>query len=288
VAEKVTPFSLEENDMNATVDDIIKVLDEIAPEKLAQNWDNPGLQVGDRNWRVEKIMISLDPTPGVVQHAAEASADMLITHHPLIFQPLKQVDLASPVGSVIGNAVRNAIAVYAAHTNLDSVADGLNDMLAACLGLRNVTALAPDIEHAAEGVDPETNGLGRVGELPEPTDLLSLCRTLKKELNLDNVRIAGYTTGKVSRVALCTGSGGGILSSFFRSGADVFITGDVRYHEARDVEDRQSAMIDIGHFGSEHIMVSRLGLRLRKMLAARHPGVEVLTCEIEKDPFVVV
>lgn len=274
--------------MTATVADIIKVLDEIAPTQLAEKWDNPGLQVGDHRWTVKKIMVSLDPTPGVMKHAAESSADMLITHHPLVFQPLKSVDLATPIGSVIGAAISESIAVYAAHTNLDNVADGLNDMLAECLDLANVAVMAPHGEHPADNVDKARNGLGRIGELREPTDILSLCRTLKTALELDNVRIAGDTTVKASKVALCTGSGGSLLGTFFQSGADVFITGDVRYHEARDIEDRRSAMIDIGHFGSEHIMVSRLGERLGKILAVRHPGVEVITCEIEKDPFVVV
>lgn len=275
--------------MSATVADIVDVMEGIAPTQLAEAWDNPGLQVGDHRWPVKKIMVALDPTLAVLNHAAEASVDMLITHHPLLFRPLKSVDLATPIGGIIGTAVRNTIAVYAAHTNLDSAREGLNDMLAARLGLTNVTVLSPTGDEApTEVVEIDGNGLGRIGDLPKATDPLSLCRTLKRELGLESVRMAGDTTQEVGRVAICTGSGGSLLDRFFSSGADAFITGDVRYHEARDAEDRQAVLIDIGHFGSEHIMVSKLGGRLREMLGRTYPDVEVITCEVEKDPFVIV
>lgn len=275
--------------MTVIVSDIIEVMEEIAPVQLAESWDNPGLQVGDKRWPVEKILISLDPTPTVLKNAAEASVNMLITHHPLVFRPLKSVDLETPVGGIVGTAIRNAIAIYAAHTNLDSAEEGLNDFLAARLGLTQLTVLAP---HGGEGPDDlseiQKNGLGRIGDLPEPMELLTLCRTMKQVLGLDSVRLVGDPKRPVSRVAVCTGSGGSLLDRFFSSGADVFVTGDVRYHDARDAEDRQAALIDIGHFGSEHVMVEQLGNRLRAMLAGRRMDVEVLTCDVEKDPFVVL
>jgi putative NIF3 family GTP cyclohydrolase 1 type 2 len=118
--------------------------------------------------------------------------------------------------------------------------------------------------------------------------MLSLADTLKSVLNLENVRLVGDPKRQVRRVALCTGSGTSLLNRFYSSDADVFITGDIRYHDARDAEDRQTSLIDIGHFGSEHIMVGELGKRLERILADRHLNVEVLTCEEEKDPFLVV
>lgn len=275
--------------MPTTVEDIIEVMEEIAPAHLAETWDNPGLQVGHRGWPVKKILISLDPTPDVMNHAAEASADMLITHHPLLFRPLKSVDLSTPIGGIVGAAIKNTIAVYAAHTNLDSVVDGLNDMLAMRLGLNNVSALAPHVGETAETfTEKQQNGLGRIGNLPEATDVVSLCRTLKNILGLESVRMVGEPQQTVGRVAICTGSGSSLLERFFSSDADLFITGDVGYHDAREVEDRKTALIDIGHFGSEHIMVDKLGERLRKLLGRLHPNVEVITCEVEKDPFVVL
>lgn len=266
--------------MTATVNDIIKLMEEIAPVQLAEPWDNPGLQVGDRNWTVRTIMIALDPTLAVLKDAEKSSVDMLVTHHPLIFRPLKSVDVSTPIGGVINIAIRNSIAVYAAHTNLDSATEGLNDMLVQRLGLKNVAMLAPNVD--------QESGLGRVGDLPGTTDLLSLCKTLKAVLGIENVRIAGCRERQVRRVAVCTGSGGSLLDRFFLSDADVFITGDVRYHDARDVEERGSTLVDIGHFGSEHIMVEKIGERLGTMLEKRYPALEVITCKVETDPFVTV
>lgn len=275
--------------MTTTVADIIRVMEKIAPPQLAESWDNSGLQVGDGGWPVRKILVSLDPSPAVIKHAVEASVDMLITHHPLVFRPLKSVDLSTPIGRIIGTAIRNTISVYAAHTNLDSVVDGLNDMLAQRLGLKHVSVLDAHDEGPPDGdVGAGKNGLGRIGDLPEATDLRSLCLVLKKVLDIDNVRLAGDMHRRVQRVALCTGSGGSLLEQFYSSDADVFITGDVRYHDARDAEDRQAALIDIGHYGSEHIMVADLGKRLMQIMENKYPEVAVQTCEVEKDPFVVI
>lgn len=275
--------------MSITVADIIRLMEEIAPAQLAETWDNPGLQVGDTAWPVKKILVSLDPTPAVMAHAAEDSVDMLITHHPLLFKPLKSVDLSTPIGAIVGVAIQNTIAVYAAHTNFDSAREGLNDMLATRLGLKNVTVLSPHGKDESDSMDePRENGLGRIGDLTAATDLDSLCRRLKQNMGLESVRMVGDPGRTVARVAVCSGSGSSLLDRFFSSGADVFITGDIRYHEAREAEDRQAALIDIGHFGSERIMIAQLASRLKKMLGKLHSNVEVITCEAEKDPFIVV
>ncbi len=272
--------------MTTTVADIIKILEEIAPVSLAESWDNPGLQVGRRDWPVKKVMIALDATRDVMSHASEKGADMLVTHHPLLFRPLKSIDLSTPIGEIIGNAIRNAISVYSLHTNFDSAEDGLNDELAARLGLKNNTVLA--VMETSSSMPKAETGLGRIGDLQERTDLASLCRTIKKNLGLDSIRMIGDPHQTVCRVAICTGSGGDLLGHFYESDATVFITGDIRYHDARDAEERGRALIDIGHFGSEHIMVRQLGNRLSKIFGNTHPDVDVLTCEIEKDPFVVL
>jgi dinuclear metal center YbgI/SA1388 family protein len=275
--------------MSATVAEIIEALEAIAPTHLAEPWDNPGLQVGNRRWPVKKILISLDPTPHVLNYAAGSGVDMVITHHPLLFKPLKSIDLSTPLGGILCKAIQKSIAVYAAHTNLDSAQAGLNDMLADCLALKNVTVLAPRSDVAIDaGSVAGGIGLGRIGELSEPKDLLSVCETLKHSLNLENVRLVGDKKSRISRVALCTGSGSSLLDRFFSSGADVYITGDVRYHDARDAEDRGTSLIDIGHFGSEHLMVDRLADRLRKVIGNSFPDVEIRAFEGEKDPFVVV
>ena len=117
--------------MGATVAEIVEIMNQLAPPLLAEEWDNVGLQVGAAQWDVEHIIVALDPSPGVIADAASRKADMVITHHPLIFRPLSSIDFATPTGRSIETAARGKMAVYSAHTNLDSVRGGLNDILAA-------------------------------------------------------------------------------------------------------------------------------------------------------------
>ena len=127
--------------MKATVADIIKTMESVAPSRLAEEWDNVGLQIGDRKQTVETIRVALDPTPDVVAGAAKDGIDLLITHHPLIFHPLKAVDLDTPMGFIVQTALKHRMAIYSAHTNLDSASDGLNDILASRIGLNDLKVL---------------------------------------------------------------------------------------------------------------------------------------------------
>ena len=273
--------------MSATVADIIGVMEKVAPPGLAETWDNPGLQVGCSDWPVKKVMVALDPSLDVLENAIEESADMLITHHPLIFRPIKSVDVGTPVGRIVDLALRNRLSVFSAHTNLDSAADGLNDILVAHIGLENVSILDAD-ETAATSSPENATGLGRIGDLPCRTDLASLCRRLKQALHLESIRMIGSPELPVSRVAVCGGSGSSLLDRFFASGAQVFITGDIRYHDARSTEEKGLALIDIGHFNSEHLVVKSLSDRLSKLLQTLNPDISVHACEVEKDPFIVL
>jgi len=126
----------------ATLSDIIKIMDLIAPVKLAEKWDNSGLQIGDVGWPVRAIMVALDPAPVIVETACRKKKDLLITHHPLIFKPLSKIDLSSPMGDIINKAIQNRLALYTAHTNLDSAAGGINDIIAERIGLKKLKALS--------------------------------------------------------------------------------------------------------------------------------------------------
>ncbi len=118
------------------------IMEQVAPSRLAEDWDNAGLQVGKKDWLIRTIWVALDPGPDVVAHACEKNVDLLITHHPLIFSPLKSIDFSTPTGSVVHMASQHRLAVFAAHTNLDSVAGGVNDVLASKIGLKNMKVLA--------------------------------------------------------------------------------------------------------------------------------------------------
>ncbi len=258
------------------------MLERVAPASLAEEWDNVGLQLGDSQALVRSVWVSLDPTPVVVSEACNAGVELLITHHPLFFRPLDRIDLKTPLGAIVAQAVRSRLSVVAVHTNLDAVAGGLNDLLARRLGLRGLKPLIRSPSTAGAG----RHGIGRVGTLPRAMSLGALGAEVKQRLGLDALRFAGDPSLKVRRVAVSTGSGGSVIQHFFNSGAQVFISGDLRYHEARDVESARLGMIDVGHFHSEHFMVEALAERLRKEFARRRMALSVTACPLEKDPFV--
>lgn len=276
--------------MTATVADIIKVMETMAPLRLAEEWDNVGLQVGQLDWPVRSIWVALDPLYDVVDGACRNGVDLLITHHPLIFNPLRCINFDTPVGSVIQAAAGHKLAIFAAHTNFDSAADGINDLLAFRVGLADLKVLKrgdhPNEDSATDYMQKQ--GLGRVGELEETMELLPLALSIKKKLGLKYVKIAGKPDLPVRRVAVCSGSGSGLMKDFYSSGAQVFISGDLRYHDAREVEALNLGLIDMGHFASEYLAIEILAKRLDKILAADGKDVKVEACRLENDPFLVL
>jgi dinuclear metal center YbgI/SA1388 family protein len=264
-----------------TVADMIRIMADIAPPALAEEWDNCGLQIGDEQWPAGIIRIALDPSLTVVETACRQHAGLLVTHHPLIFHPLKKLDFATPAGRVIRQAACHQMAIFSAHTNLDSVTDGVNDVLFEKLGLTHRSVLMPNISRPSEG-------LGRLGKLDTETDLKSFADAIRKRLALPFVRFVGKPDLPVRKVAICGGSGSGLLEAFWNSGADVFVTGDIRYHDARDAEALNRGLIDIGHFASEAIILDVLQYKIMQALSTEGLEAETAVCRVEKDPFVAV
>jgi dinuclear metal center YbgI/SA1388 family protein len=262
--------------LTTTVADIIRLLERFAPPALAETWDNVGLQVGHPARTASSVWVALDPAPGVIRAACDARVDLLVVHHPLIFKPLQRVDGASAVGGSILDAAAHGLSIYVMHTNFDAAPGGLNDILGKRLGL---THLQPLGVHA--------NGVGRCGRV-KPTRVRELAATVKQRMGIDRVRVVGDPSLPVKRVALVTGSGGSLLPVFLQSSAQVFITGDLRYHDAREIEWAGKAAIDIGHFHSEHVMAEAVAGRLRRLLERRRPCVRVAACTVEDDPFIVL
>lgn len=263
--------------MPLKVSDIASLMDGIAPQRLAEAWDNVGLLMGRADRTVIKVCLALDASPEVVKEAVTAGAQMLITHHPLFIRPLKRLDLASPLGYTIETALKSDLAIFSAHTNLDRARGGVNETLALKLGITNCQPLEPD-----KG-DPDDFGLGFTGDLPGAFKLSELCRFVAKSLGSAQVRSAGDNDMLVSRVAACSGGGRSLVGAFLASGAEVFITGDLGYHDAKEVADNGKALIDAGHFATEHIVVEALAKKLAPALESN--GVEIFVCLSEKDPF---
>ncbi len=264
---------------HVSVADIVEVMEGLAPSGLAEKWDNSGLQAGSKKWPVKHIWVALDPLPSVVSAAIEDGADLLITHHPLIFHPLKSIDFSSPLGSVILKAANHKLSIFSAHTNLDSVHGGINDIFASIIGLKNLKVLGPEKD------DESRAGIGRVGNLDKTMTLKALAAMIKQKFKAGHIKFTGEPDLPVRRVALCSGSGGSMTDDFFRSGAQVYITGDIGYHTALDVKNMGLGLIDLGHFTSEHIIVKKLAERLFAALSRKGMDIPVTPCLIEKDPF---
>jgi dinuclear metal center YbgI/SA1388 family protein len=267
--------------MATCVGDVLRALEQLAPSRLAEEWDNVGLQVGREDWPVGRVLVALDVSPVVIEEALGQQAQMLVTHHPLIFRPLHALDLGSPSGRMLDTLVQKRLAVAAAHTNLDSVCGGVNDLLARGVGLVAATVLQPD---AVDG----SSGFGRVGCLSAPTTLAALAARIKTLLGLEAVRLAGRPDLPVRRVAVCSGSGGGLLPAFWQSTAEAFVSGDLRYHDAREAELRDRGLIDIGHYESEALVLEALAQDLAARLARTGDAVEVRVSRVEMPPFTIV
>jgi len=265
----------------ATVHDIARLIEQETPPSLAETWDNVGLQVGDGDWSVRKIWVALDATRTVIDKAVKSRIDMLITHHPLLFRPLKTLDLATPIGHILEKTVRHRLAVYSAHTNLDRVKGGVNDILADRLGLRD-----PVIMDAEQ--NGEKGGFSRMGILDTPRLLKAYVKMLKKNLGLSHIRFSGDPKMAIHKVALCAGSGSGLLDVFLGSDADVFVSGDLKYHDARRIQDYGRGLIDIGHFHSEYLFIEVWMGRLQESIHRNDFDVIVQHCPMETDPFTVL
>lgn len=279
--------------MGVTVAQIIKIMDRMAPPWLAEEWDNVGLQIGDPRLPVRKIWVALDPSQEVVKSACEKNVDLLITHHPLIFRPLKSIDFDTAGGIIIQMAANHQLAIFSAHTNLDIVQDGVNDILAQRLEIQGLSILQPlhAGQRSKENIsslkgDETEHGIGRIGTLAKAGSLKSLVSMVKNKLKLDFVKVAGNLEMKVERVAICSGSGSSLMHAFIASDAQVFISGDIRYHDARDAENANRGIIDIGHFPSEHLMVDALAQQLRKIIAGEGIRIKVEPFALETDPFI--
>ncbi len=267
--------------MTVVVADIIALMDRLAPPHLAETWDNSGLQVGDPSWPVKKVWVALDPLPEVVERACAAEVDLLITHHPLIMTPFKSLDLSQYPGPIITRAIASRMALFCAHTNFDSVSEGLNDILCNRIGLT-------DVKPMEENEDGVLEGIGRIGTLPSAQPLEAFARMVKKSLGLNWLRCVGDPHMEVQKAAVCTGSGGSLMELFFATDADVYVTGDLKYHNARDAEAAGRALLDIGHFPSEHLMVEPLARRLQALMGEADAHVAVEACDFENDPFVLI
>lgn len=222
------------------VKDIVKAIEDFAPLSVQENWDNSGLTIGSPDAEVSSVLLGLDCTPELVDEAAASGADMIVTHHPLIFSGLKKISPQDPVGAAVIKAVSSGIAVYAAHTTADKVIAGVSWAMAGRLGLEDVSVLDP-----GEG----GTGLGVVGNFPSPKSAEEALEYVKERFSLQVIRSSRPVKGRIERVALCGGAGSSLIGKAMSAGAQLYVTGDVSYHHFFTGDDFM--IMDIGHYESE-------------------------------------
>jgi len=367
------------------IQDLIGLLNRLYPPVLAEDWDNVGMQVGDPQAAVERVLIALDPSEHALQKAREIGAQALVTHHPLIFKPLKRLSPDDTTGRTVWSAVNGQVAIICAHTNLDTAPAGLNHWLADRLGLEGTlpliarsgdflklvvfvpgdhieavsealfsagagqvgaydrcsfrthgvgtfrpgtgtnpfsgtigqTELAEEIrletilpkrqlrkclekmhlahpyEEVAYDLIPLDNqmpdaGLGRIGKLPNPVAVDQFAAKVKALLDCSHLRLVGSGKKEIRKVAVCGGSGASLVTAACQQGADLLVTGDVKYHEARIAEELGIALIDAGHFATERLMIEGVAKNLRCAAQNKHWQIEFVVYTEETDPFRII
>ncbi|SDT96241.1 Nif3-like dinuclear metal center hexameric protein [Desulfobacula phenolica] len=266
--------------------DILGLLNTIAPFDIAEDWDNSGLQAGNLSWEVKKVMIGLDVSLPLMNAAEKWNSDLVLTHHPLMISPEKSIDFNKMPGKAIEIAARQKISIISAHTNLDKAPDGLNDYFASKIGINTTGAFL--IDPSSSMPKDAMTGIGRIGYLESPILLKYFVHQIKEKLDLKHLRVTGDMDLPVTTVAICTGSGGSLIDEFLRSGADLYITGDIKYHEARRIEEYSKGLVDVGHFGSEHMAVELLADKLGHAIQMAGLNIQIKKFKKEKDPFIIV
>lgn len=269
---------------------VATIMESIASKRLAEDWDNVGLIIGDRSSIVNKILVCLDLPLWVVEEAVENKVDMIITHHPLIFDPLKKINSDTVLGKKIIKLIKNNISVYSCHTNFDIAQDGLNDIFAKQLGFEKTEVMKPISEEKRYKVEESDKGkalgLGRIGRLENSVTLASYAAFVKKTLNIDNVRYSGPPDASIKNIAILNGAGNKFISTAKFSGADVLVTGDIQYHQMIEALEEEIYVIDAGHFGTEKIMMKAVSDYLITYFKGKRYSVEVMESKSNIDTVV--
>ena len=284
------------------VNDCVDVFEALWPTALAESWDSVGLAVGDPSAQVRSILLALDPMDAVIAEAVVLGADLVFNHHPLMLKPVKSVNASTLKGGAVHTLISNDIALFNAHTNADSARGGVSDALIALLGIEDAEPLVAhdhsvptDASSSPEQAAQEVaTGIGRVGNLKTPTPVRDIARILSGRLprTTTGVRIAGDPSAMVTRVAVCGGAGDSLFDQVRASGAEVYITADLRHHpatEARDTANRHGGrpqLIDVSHWASETVWLETAAAQMEAEFTARGFAVALQHSAVNTDPWV--
>lgn len=256
--------------------DIIARLEQLSPPSYAEDWDNVGLLVGRRDKEVSTVYIALDAEKELIEEAIRLQADLILTHHPMIFRAIKRVSDDDFIGERIVKLLRYDISYYAMHTNFDVM--GMADAAADALQLTERRVLDVTFED-----ELSEEGIGRTGRLPAPMELKACAQLVKSAFDVPDVRVYGDLSRLTETVAVCPGSGKSVIDTAIKKKTDVLITGDIDYHEAIDAVAQGLAIIDAGHYGIEKLFIPYM----RDYLTRELPTLNIHTARV-KEPFVTL
>lgn len=244
--------------------EIIKILETLSPRSMACDWDNPGLLAGRSGKEVKTIFLAVDATDSVIEQAEQSGADMILTHHPLIFKGIKQVSDQNFIGRRVLRMIQDDISYYAMHTNFDAAPGCMADLAAKKLGLTDCEVL----EKMGETGDGTSYGIGCTGRFEQPMTLQAAAERVKEAFGLPYAAVFGKLDGEavIQKAAVCPGAGGSTMGEALAAGAQVYITGDISHHEGIDAVAQGMAVIDAGHYGIEHIFTEFMEKYLMRKL----------------------
>lgn len=258
------------------VKELTSWLEKKYPPDAAEEWDNVGLLVGDDTEEIEHVFLALDLTEETLEEAVKCKADMIVTHHPMIFSGIKKINNHNFTGKRILKLIREGISYYAMHTNYDVL--GMADLSADYLQIQNTKVLS-----VTEEKDGHPQGFGRVGMLPQKMTLRQYAIFVKNALKLNDVKVYGDLEQVIECVAVCTGSGKSMIQEAVKSGAQAYVTGDIDHHTGIDTVAMGLALIDAGHYGTEYIFMDAV----KKELETAFPDLKI-ACAKVRCPYTIL
>jgi dinuclear metal center YbgI/SA1388 family protein len=275
--------------MSVKTKKLIAAIEDFAPLKLQEKWDNSGWQINPVREETERILVALEIINPVIEEAKRLKADFILTHHPLLFVPVKRIDYGDITGGYVASLISAGIGVYSAHTSFDVAPGGMNDSLAELIGLVNVVPFPSIGEMVAMGLLPGDGGNGlktqiaRAGEFETPMTFKDVCRRVERVLDMkDRLKTVGDPDTLIEKVALCGGGGGDLIEAAIRSDCGLYITSDVKHHQAQWAKEQGLCLIDGGHDGTEKHFIAVAAKNLREALGEY---AEVVETGVSADPF---
>lgn len=257
--------------------DVVSFLREFAPSELAEDWDNVGLLIGDPAAQIQSVLTCLTLTPNVADEAISRGAQLIVTHHPVLFRPVQRLTAETSEGRMLLSLIRAGISVYSPHTSYDSAADGINAQLARLFDLRDVQPLRPN---AALTNETQPVGSGRCGKLPIATSLRDLIDRVKPALRVSTVQFVGDLDRPITKLGIACGAAAEFLRDAAQLGCEALLTGEARFHSSLEAEATNIALILPGHFATERPAMEQLA----NVLRSRFAELVVQASQSEYDP----